>query len=83
MDPRMISGILSNENRLRVFAAVSGEARASIIKGRLESEGIPCMLRWELGRIGGITFNGLGEFRICVHRKNLQKAQRILELEKG
>jgi len=40
---------------------------AQVIKGRLESEGIPVLLSYEsAGLVYGITIDGLGEVKIMV-----------------
>lgn len=52
---------------------------AEIIKGRLESEGIPVLLRYEsAGLIYGITIDGLGEVKIMVPRHLADEAREIL-----
>ncbi len=41
--------------------------QAQIVKGRLESEGVPALLRYEgAGLIYGVTVDGLGEARVMV-----------------
>jgi hypothetical protein len=52
---------------------------AHIIKGRLESEGIPVLLRYEsAGLIYGITVDGLGEVKIMVPERLAEEAKEIL-----
>lgn len=52
---------------------------AQIIKGRLESEGIPVLLSYEsAGLIYGITVDGLGEVKIMVPRNMEEEAREIL-----
>jgi len=52
---------------------------AQIIKGRLESEGIPVLLSYEsAGLIYGITVDGLGEVKIMVPRDLAEEAKEIL-----
>ncbi len=52
---------------------------AQIIKGRLESEGIPVLLSYEsAGLIYGITVDGLGEVKIMVPRNLADEAREIL-----
>ena len=52
---------------------------AQIIKGRLESEGIPVLLSYEsVGLIYGITVDGLGEVKIMVPRDLVEEAKEIL-----
>jgi hypothetical protein len=55
---------------------------AQIIKGRLESEGIPVLLSYEsAGLIYGITVDGLGEVKIMVPRSLEEEARGILGVE--
>ena len=52
---------------------------AQIIKGRLESEGIPVLLSYEsAGLIYGITVDGLGEVKIMVPKHLAEEAKEIL-----
>ena len=52
---------------------------AQIIKGRLESEGIPVLLSYEsLGLIYGLTIDGLGEVKIMVPKHLAEEAKEIL-----
>ena len=52
---------------------------AYIIKGRLESEGIPALLSYEsAGLVFGITVDGLAEARILVPKSFVKEAKRIL-----
>ena len=57
----------------------AGLLQAEIIKGRLESAGIPVMLDYEsLGRVIGITVDGLGEVRILVPNERADEAKELL-----
>ena len=57
----------------------AGLMQAEIIKGRLESAGIPVMLDYEsLGRVMGITVDGLGEVRILVPNERADEAKELL-----
>jgi hypothetical protein len=52
---------------------------AQIIKGRLESEGIPVLLSYEsAGLVYGITIDGLGEVKIMVPQRLAEEAKEIL-----
>ena len=52
---------------------------AQIIKGRLESEGIPVLLSYEsAGLIYGITIGGLGEVKVMVPKRMAEEAKEIL-----
>jgi hypothetical protein len=60
---------------------------AQIMKGRLESEGIPVLLSYEsAGLIYGLTVDGLGEVRVMVPKHLAEEAKEILgvgEFTKG
>ena len=57
----------------------SGLMFAHIIKGRLETEGIPTRLSYEAaGEIYAITVDGLGEVRILVPQNEAVRAREIL-----
>jgi hypothetical protein len=52
---------------------------AQIIKGRLESEGIPALLSYEsAGLVYGLTVDGLGEVKIMVPQHLAEEAKEIL-----
>jgi hypothetical protein len=54
---------------------------AQIIKGRLESEGIPVLLSYEsAGLVYGIIVDGLGEVKIMVPKRLAEEAKEILGL---
>jgi hypothetical protein len=53
---------------------------AQIIKGRLESEGIPVLLSYEsAGLVYGLTVDGLGEVKIMVPEHLAEEAKEILD----
>jgi len=55
------------------------QMEAEIIKGRLESEGIPALLSYEsAGLVYGLTINGLGEVKIMVPQHLVEAANEIL-----
>jgi hypothetical protein len=55
---------------------------AQIIKGRLESEGIPVLLSYEsAGLIYGLTVDGLGEVKIMVPKALAKEAKEILGVD--
>jgi len=52
---------------------------AQIIKGRLESEGIPVLLSYEsAGLVYGITVDGLGVVKVMVPQHLAEEAREIL-----
>jgi hypothetical protein len=64
-----------------VTVGTANYLEAQIIKGRLESEGIPVLLSYEsAGLIYGITVDGLGQVKIMVPRKLEEEAREILGL---
>jgi len=53
--------------------------QAQIVKGRLESEGVPCLLRYEgAGLVYGVTVDGLGEARVMVPEALAEEAKAIV-----
>ena len=62
----------------------SGHPEACIIKGRLESEGVPAILRYEsVGLVYGFTIDGLGQVKIRVPIALAQQAKDILAAGEG
>lgn len=52
---------------------------AEIVKGRLESEGLPVLLRYEsAGLVYGITVDGLAQVKVCVPQTMAERARAIL-----
>lgn len=67
------------ERDLKELLAVEGSLEAEIIKSKLESFSIPVLLQYEaVGRIFGITMNGLGKVKILVPESFLEEARKIL-----
>jgi len=65
-----------------VFNA-QGQTEGYIIKGKLESNGIPVRLKQEaIGKIYGLTLNGLGEVKVLVPESYEEEAKRVLEESK-
>ncbi|NLS79163.1 MAG: DUF2007 domain-containing protein [Chloroflexi bacterium] len=59
---------------------VQGQLIAGLLKARLESEGIPVVLRYEsVGRVLGLTFDGLGQVELVVPASQAARAQDLLE----
>jgi len=62
----------------KVYTA-SGQLQAHVIKGRLESEGIPVLLRYDSGStVFALTVDGLGEVHLLVPREEAVRARKIL-----
>ena len=72
---------MPEETGLTTIYVASGQPEAEIVKGRLENEGIPAMLRYEsAGVIYGLTINGLGQVEIQVPSSLAQLAREILKV---
>lgn len=65
------------ETKLEKVYAASGQLEAHVIKGKLESEGIPALLQYE-SQIWGVTVDGLGEVRIMVPEHLAERAREII-----
>ena len=67
-------------DRSKLVSVYSGNyLQAQIVKGRLESEGVPALVRYEgAGLVDGITVDGLGEARVMVPEDLAQEAQAIV-----
>ena len=58
----------------------NGPLAAEVVKGRLESAGIPAILKYEsAGRVFGLTLDGLGAVQVLVAREREQEARQVLE----
>ena len=70
------------ENDLKELIVVDGMVEAEIIKAKLESFSIPCILKFEsAGRLFGITMNGLGKVSVMVSDENLAQAKKIIKTD--
>jgi hypothetical protein len=60
----------------------AGEMEAQVIKGLLESYGIPCFLKGDAARtIYGLTVDGLGEVKIMVRESMTEQARKLIKRE--
>jgi len=67
----------TQEQLVAIYTARQMEAQ--IIKGRLESEGIPTLLSYESASlVYGLTIDGLGEIKIMVPAHLAKEAKEIL-----
>ncbi len=70
---------MSQEHRMVTVYVARGQPEAEIIKGRLESEGIPALLRYEsVGLVYGLTVNGLGRVEVKVPAEFASVAAELL-----
>ena len=68
-----------SDTKLTTVYVANSQPEAQIVKGRLETEGIPVMLRYEsLGVVFGLTTDGLGQVRVQVPASLARKATEIL-----
>ena len=66
---------------ITVYRAM-GLPEAEIIRGRLEVECIPAILKYEsLGMVYGLTVNGLGQVEVRVPAKFARSASAIIEAD--
>jgi hypothetical protein len=73
---------MENETELIELVVTDGLMEAEIIKSKLENFEIPCMLKFEaVGRLLGITSDGLGKVQVMVPPDYLEKAIEILDTE--
>jgi len=63
-----------------VVVCVTGWMEAHIIKGRLESVGIPALLKYEaIGRVYGLTVDGIGNVELLVPEDLKEQALKEIE----
>jgi len=56
-----------------------GEAEAQIIKGLLESNGIPCLLKSNAApSVHVFTVDGMGEVKVMVKEASAEEAKRLI-----
>ena len=73
---------MPEESGLTTVYIANGQPEAEIVKGRLENEGIPAVLRYEsAGIVYGLTINGLGQVEVQVPSSLAQHAREILAIE--
>ncbi len=76
----MFGRIYPRREGMTLVYRTAGMLQAEVIKGRLESAGIPVLLDYEsLGRVIGITIDGLGEVRVLVPDERAEDARQLLE----
>jgi len=62
---------------LEIVYRAAGQLEAHIIKGKLESEGIPALLQYE-SEVFGLTVDGMGEVRILVPEPQAEQAREVI-----
>jgi hypothetical protein len=72
-------GLSIQDDELVPVRTVQGHLVGEMLKSKLESEGIPAILRYEsVGHIMGITFDGLGQVQVMVPRALAKEAENAL-----
>ncbi len=67
-------------DELEIVYRASGMAEAEVVKGFLDSEGIPATLDYEsAGKVYGLTVDGLGEVRVLVPAAWADEAREALD----
>ena len=70
-----------NEKLVEVYRA-TGEIEAQVIKGLLESFGIPCLLRSNAAQsVHMFVVDGMGEVRVMVWESSADEARGLIEEE--
>jgi hypothetical protein len=73
-----------DEVKLVTVYTSQGMLPAHVIKGKLESAGIPVMLKYEaVGQILGLTADGLGQVRVQVPAELVQQALALIDEDFG
>ena len=66
---------------IEVYKA-KGELEAQLIKGMLDSYGIPCILRSNAaGSVHSFVFDGMGEVRVMVPESYAEEAETVINAE--
>ncbi|MGB3906156.1 MAG: DUF2007 domain-containing protein [Anaerolineae bacterium] len=65
------------ETKLERVYTASGQLQAHVIKGKLESEGIPVLLQYE-SQIFGLTVDGMGAVRLMVPEPLAERAREVI-----
>lgn len=69
-------------DKLVTIYQAMGQPEAEIIRGRLEVEGIPAMLKYEsIGSVYGLTVDGLGQVKVQVPAKYAERALAVISAE--
>ena len=71
--------MFKKDRKLVDVYTANGEIEAHIIKGKLESNGIPCMLRSHAaGSVHVFTVDGMGEVKVAVLESQAEEARKLL-----
>jgi predicted amino acid racemase len=68
-----------SDDELVVVYTTQGALRAEIIKGKLESAGIPAIVKVESQNVIPMTVDGIGKAEVLVSKEREQEARAVLE----
>jgi hypothetical protein len=66
-----------DETKLEKVYTAHGQLQAHVIKGKLETEGIPVLLQYE-SQVFAVTVDGMGEVRVLVPEQLADRAREII-----
>ena len=70
---------MSNNEELVAVYRANGDMQAQIVKGRLESVGIQCLLRSQAApSVHAFAIDGMGEVLVMVAAESAEDARRLL-----
>jgi hypothetical protein len=75
---------MTYEGNLVVVYISQGPLAAEVAKSKLEAQGVPVMLRYQaIGRVLGLTVDGLGKVEVLVPPEHEAVAREVLEEIQG
>ena len=73
---------MSNSEKMIEVYQAKGEIEAQVIKGLLESYGVPCLLKSTAApSVHTFTVDGMGEVKVMVRESMAEKARKLIERE--
>jgi len=70
---------MSGDEKLVSVYRAMGEAEAMIVKGLLESNGIPCILQSNAApSVHAFTVDGMGEVRVMVDESRAEESRQLI-----
>ena len=70
---------MSNSQKLIEVYQANGEMEAQVIKGLLESYGIPCLLKSKAApSVHTFTVDGMGEVKVMVRESMAEEAKKLI-----
>ena len=73
---------MSNQKDLIEVYRAKGELEAQVIRGLLDSYGIPCLFSSHAASsVHTFAVDGMGEVRVMVPKKVAEKARRLIEVK--